>query len=192
MNNELDIKSVIGEIWKLIDGYENYEVSNFGRVRCKSCKQWNGKNFFNKKEKILKYRFTKAGYARVNLYQNGIGTDYYVHRLVAKAFLPNPENFPEINHKDENKGNNRVDNLEWCTAKYNINFGTAIRRRTLKKIGKTINNKSVAQYGADGTLVQIYKSVTEARQITGIDNSYIGKVANGKAKIAGGYIWRWC
>ena len=102
------------EEWKAVPGYEGlYEVSNKGNVR----------NV--RRNKLLRLSKTKYGYIQVYLYKNGIKTGLTVHRLVAEAFLPNPNNLPQVNHKDEDKTNNNVDNLEWCDAKYNMNFGTA-------------------------------------------------------------------
>lgn len=110
------------EEWKDIKGYEGiYQISNMGRVKSLS----NGKY---KKEKIRKYRKDKDGYLQLNLHKNNVMTTFKVHRLVAEAFIPNPHNLPQVNHKDEDKTNNRVDNLEWCTVEYNNNYGTRNKR----------------------------------------------------------------
>lgn len=101
------------EIWKDIDDYEGfYQVSNLGRVRSLDNWIWNGTGFFLKPGKVLIPRKTKTGYLRVQLK----GKDFYIHRLVATTFIDNPLNFPQVNHKDENKANNEVSNLEWCTC----------------------------------------------------------------------------
>ena len=101
------------EEWRAVPGYEGlYEVSNIGNVR----------NV--RRNTLLRLQKTKYGYIQVWLYKNGISTGLKVHRLVAQAFLPNPDNLPMINHKDEDKTNNRVENLEWCDAKYNNTYGT--------------------------------------------------------------------
>lgn len=104
--------------WRAVPGYEGlYEVSNKGNVR-------------NVRRNTLLRSSNNQGYKRVYLYKNGIRKGFRVHRLVAQAFIPNPDNLPEVNHRDEDKLNNSVDNLEWCTAKYNSNYGTRnIRRR---------------------------------------------------------------
>ena len=108
----------INEEWKPVDGFEGfYAVSNLGRVKSLG-------NDKSRKEKILKPEKTKKGYLRVNLYRNGKMKHFAVHRLVAEAFLPNPEGFEQINHRDEVKDNNCVSNLEFCDCKYNINYGT--------------------------------------------------------------------
>ena len=98
-------------ILKTIEGYENYQISDTGIV-------------MNKKTgKELKQQ-EKKGYMNVNLFKNGKKINKLVHRLVAQTFIPNPNDYPQINHKDENPKNNKVNNLEWCTAKYNSNYGT--------------------------------------------------------------------
>lgn len=105
------------EIWKPVVGYEGlYEVSNLGRVRS------------IRRNKILNLKKERDGYIRISLCSNGVEKMYQVHRLVAKAFIPNPDNLPQINHKDEVKSNNVVDNLEWCTVAYNNSYGTRLQR----------------------------------------------------------------
>ena len=114
------------EEWRPVVGYEGlYEVSNTGRVRSVDRYIKNGHSSYRlHKGKVISLLKGEYGYIQVNLYYNGKNYKKYVHRLVAQAFIPNPDNLPQINHKDEDKTNNRVDNLEWCTAKYNINYGT--------------------------------------------------------------------
>lgn len=101
------------EQWKPIQGYENYLISSHGRIK--------------KKDKILSPSLCH-GYCRITLYKDGKRKSFLIHRLVALAFIPNPYDLPLINHKDENKENNQVDNLEWCTATYNNSYGTAKER----------------------------------------------------------------
>lgn len=118
------------EIWKDIEGYEGlYQVSNKGRVKSLNYKRTG-------KEGILSSSPTSSGYLIVNLCKNKKQKPFYIHRLVAKAFLPNPNNLPQVNHKDENKENNTVYNLEWCTAKYNNNYGTHNERSSISRKGK--------------------------------------------------------
>lgn len=101
------------EVWKDIEGYEGlYQISNLGRVKRVAT------------GKVLKGGKDKDGYLMVKLYKNNIRSNKKIHRLVAEAFIPNPENKPQVNHADENKTNNSLDNLEWMTAKENINHGT--------------------------------------------------------------------
>ncbi len=120
----------MNEIWKSIEGYEGlYEVSNLGNVRSLN---WHLTGTI----RVLKPRQNGYGYLSVILYKNGKMKKFYVHRLVASAFLPNPQNLPQVNHKDENKTNNSIENLEWCSCKDNINFGTGIKRRAEARRGK--------------------------------------------------------
>lgn len=106
------------EIWKPVDGFEDlYEVSNLGRVKSLNY-------HLTGKERIIKPFKNKKGYLRVNLFRNGKQKKFLVHRLVATAFIPNPNNLPQVNHRDEVKTNNFVENLEFCDAKYNANYGT--------------------------------------------------------------------
>ena len=137
------------EYWKPVVGYEGlYEVSNFGRV----------KSLKFGKERILKQsknKKTKHGYYVVCLSKNGIVKNYLVHRLVAQAFLPNPNDYKEVNHKDENPQNNIVSNLEWCDRLYNVRYGTGIERRS-----KT-QSKPVLQYDLNGNFIKEWKSVAE-------------------------------
>lgn len=128
------------ELWKSIYGYESiYEVSNLGNIKsCKRVIQITDENrtyLRTIKERILKPTLVK-GYPAVGLHLNSKMRLVYVHRLVAIAFIPNPLNYPEINHKDENPKNNRVDNLEWCTHTYNNNYGTKNIRCSLHISGE--------------------------------------------------------
>ncbi len=142
-------KEYLNEIWKPIKGYEGlYEVSNLGRVKSLV----NNKGQY--REKILTPIIGK-GYYRVRLFKNKQNKLYSVHRLVAEAFLDNPNNLPCINHKDENKLNNIVTNLEYCTYSYNSNYGTSIQRRIEKQ------SKKVYQYTLDGEFVREWKSTME-------------------------------
>ena len=119
------------EVWKDIKGYEGlYQVSNLGQVKRLSNNKYT-------REKMLKPRKGKSGYLQVILSEKGNIKSKYVHQLVASAFIPNPNNYIEINHKDENKENNNFENLEWCTHKYNCNFGTRNIRRVATMGGKT-------------------------------------------------------
>ena len=130
---------MIEEIWRPVVGYEGlYEVSSYGRVRSldRYVEYSNGRICLHK-GKVLSPVKSNLGYLLVSLYLNKNMKIITVHKLVAQAFIENPDNLPEINHKDEDKTNNSVDNLEWCTRKYNINYGSRnIRRReTLIKNG---------------------------------------------------------
>ena len=134
------------EIWKDKKGYEgHYQVSNWGRV----------KSIKFGKEKILKLIKDKDGYLQVTLCKNNIKKVYKVHRLVAEAFIDNTDNLPQVNHKDENKLNNNVDNLEWCDRLYNVRYGTGIERRSKKR------SKPVLQYDLEGNFIKEWVSINE-------------------------------
>ena len=129
METESLIITMTEEIWKDIPGYEGlYQVSNFGRVKSLRRPYGNNGGIQWTKERILSPGKDKDGYLQVNLHCNGKQHQRKVHRLVAQAFLPNMDNLPMVNHKDEDKTNNNVDNLEWCDQKYNINYGGCIDR----------------------------------------------------------------
>lgn len=172
----LSLENLEGEIWLSIEGYENYQVSNLGRV--KSLRNRYG----TYREKILKQGKMKNGYLCVKLCKEGKMKICYVHRLVANAFIPNPNGYRCVNHKDEDKTNNRVDNLEWCTQKYNVNYKNAIQRRAEKQ------SKQVYQYDKNRTLVAIYPSVAECGR-QGFNFGHIAACCRGKLKHYKGYIW---
>lgn len=168
------------EIWKNIAGFERlYQVSSFGRV----------KSFYGKKEHILKAQKISHGYLNVILYKDGIKNNWLVHRLVANAFIPNPDNLPMINHKDENKQNNLVSNLEWCDANYNINYGTR-KQRLIEKLTNGPLSKKVGQYSKDGQLIKIWPSIREAKR-NGFNMGNIWSCCQGKIKTHGGFIWQY-
>ena len=162
------------EIWKDVLDYEGlYQVSNFGRVKS----NW----------KILSPADNGNGYKHIVLTKNGIQTDKLVHRLVAEAFLPNPDNLPCVNHKDENKSNNFIENLEWCSHKYNLYYGNALKKMTKqvrKKCGKKIYKCSL-----DGTPIMGYKSVRDAAYENNLKPTNICNALKGRTKTAGGFIW---
>lgn len=163
----------MNEVWKQID--DRYSVSNLGRIKS---------NYANK-DRILKPFFNNDGYLMVDIRKPGHRKSVGVHRLVAQAFLPNPNNLPQVNHKDEDKTNNRVDNLEWCTLQYNCNYGT-------RNIRKGINcRKPICSVDGCGNVVR-YGSRLEASNTTGISDTSISKALSENAnhnKTAGGLLW---
>ena len=163
----LSLENIENEIWLQVVGYEGlYEVSNLGRVKSLA-------NEFSRKEKILSQYENKNGYLYVSLCKYGKMKSFRVHRLVAIAFIPNPNGYRCVNHKDENKENNCVDNLEWCTHQYNNTYGTVVQRRVAhtdyKAIGRKnaekltngVRSKQVYQYSLGGILVAIWESIRE-------------------------------
>lgn len=163
------------EYWKPVVGYEGlYEVSNFGRV----------KSIRFGKERILKPGTDKRGYLLVGLCKNNKQKTHKVHRLVMEAFIPNTDNLPCVNHKDEDKTNNNVENLEWCSYTYNNNYGTRNERRS-KKISKPI-----LQYTLDGVFVKEWDSIRECGR-NGFNSAQICNCCNGKRKQHKGFIWRY-
>lgn len=156
------------EIWKDIQQYEGrYQVSNMGRVKSLARIMIDSLGRETPiQEKILKPASNK-GYLRIRLE----GKHYYIHQLVAKAFIPNPKNFQEINHKDENKQNNCVNNLEWCSREYNNSYGTRARR-----IGQNNpDNFPVFIYDNNRNLVKICNTITEAAKFLNKSASYVRK-----------------
>lgn len=127
------------------------------------------------------------------LYFGCNGRTTFAHRFIAECFIPNPDNLPCINHKDENKTNNRVENLEWCDYKYNLNYGTH-NKRVGESNSKALKNnpkicKKVYQYTKDGVLVKEWCSLREIERVFGYCNGYISRCCNGKYKYAYDYIW---
>jgi hypothetical protein len=174
------------EIWKDCKHYEGlYEVSNLGRVRSLDRYVANsGKSERLTKGRIISQHSGSSGYLQVGLSKNGKTKYELVHRLVALAFLENPENLPQVNHKDECKTNNEVSNLEWCDRKYNLNYGTVKQRISTK------HTKRINQYDLEGNYIATYSSQQEAAKQTGISNASVHYCCTGKTKQAGGYIWQ--
>ena len=170
----------MNEIWKDIEGYNGrYKISSFGRVM--SMWQSNQYKTHIGKPKIVKPAEHRQGYLYVYLTNNGEKTKHYVHRLVAEAFIPNPDNLPQVNHKSEVKTENFVENLEWCDGKYNSNYGTRIERH------RELVSKPVIQTTLDGKFVRKFASATEAEKECGYDSAYISQACHGHRPSAYGY-----
>lgn len=161
---------LLDEVWLPIKDFEHlYEVSNLGRVRSigtyNTCKRG-----------IMNPMIDSDGYLHVRLYDNGITKDVSIHRLVAIAFTPNPNNYKYVNHKDEDRKNNHVSNLEWCTNSYNLIYS---------------RGKKVAQYTLSGELVTIFNGIAEASRKYNIPTTNISKCCKGKRHYAGKFIWKY-
>jgi hypothetical protein len=165
------------EKWVDIVGYEGlYSISNLGRIA----------SHHRDECRILHPTTHRTNrYSYVNLCRNGIAKLFRVHVLVAKHFLPNPNSLLEVNHKDEDKSNNRVDNLEWCSRQYNINYGTGRERQRVKMC------KPVVQYSKTGTHIRSYDSISQASQIVGSSVSTIVNCCKQRKPSAGGFVWRY-
>ena len=163
------------ETWKAIAGFEDlYEVSDLGRVKSLNYNHTG-------KEKILKPGKTHGGYLMVNLCKDGHGKTVKVHRLVAEAFIPNPNNLETVNHKDEVKTNNTVSNLEWMSRVDNVAYSRPqFTKRSVQMFDKYT-----------GELLATFTSTMEAERLTGINHGGISSCCLGKYKSAGGYIWRY-
>ena len=204
------------EIWKVIDGYPNYMVSNLGKV--KSLDRYincplNGKRLIKGKE--LKKHLNKNGYYYVCLTKNGKSKHHTIHSIIAKHFIPNPENKPCIDHINTDRTDNRVENLRWCTHKENMNNPLSKNNITLCKIGRkqsceTIekrvsklrgkprtedvkkqisisNSKPILQFDLNDNKISYFNSIKEAKEKTGIKT--IIDNLSGRQKTAGGYKW---
>lgn len=172
------------EQWKTIKGYEGYyQVSNLGRVRSVDrIVRSKGNSMQQRKGRILRPNQDRYGYLKIVLQKNGQKKTKMVHRLVANAFILNPHNYSQINHKDENKTNNKTENLEWCTAKYNLNYGTRTKRTAAKR------SKPILQMTPDGQLIEYWPSARVAGQY-GFSSSDIAAVCRGRLHIYKGCLW---
>lgn len=174
------------EVWKDVVGYEGlYKVSDRGNVFSVGRMSLHGRKIGGR---MLKPRHNKDGYLRVNLYNNGKRKTKYIHRLVTEVFIPNPNNLPQVNHRDEDKTNNNVENLEWCTSKYNTNHGTRTERLSKKvravniETGEVVTFKSTVEARNEG-----YTAATSACR--GVYESPNGKLIGGDGRTYKGYRW---
>ena len=162
------------EEWRNIEGYDGrYQISNLGNVRATD---------FNHtgKVKVMRISIGTHGYPQISLSKNNKKKTFKIHKLVADAFIPNPFNLPDVNHRDENKQNNCASNLERCTKAYNNRYGTRILR----------TSQEFRQYDLSGNLIRIWKSGKDIEREEGYDRRHINRCCNGRRPTAYGYIWK--
>lgn len=170
MRKLLEESIFIMEIWQRIENFNTYEISNKGRVR--------------KGDKLMK-PYNRKGYLHVKLSANGRAKEYKIHRLVAINFIDNKEDLPFVNHKDENKQNNNVDNLEWCDSQYNNTYGTRSERQAdSMKTGVVMLDK-------DNNFIKEFRSINEASEDIGTLASNISNVLKGRQKYTKGFIFKY-
>lgn len=181
------------EQWKMIKGYTNYMVSNLGNVKSLNYNHTG-------KEKILKYKIDKYGYYLVCLYKKGVKKFHTIHRLVAEAFIPNPDNKPCIDHINTDKTENRIDNLRWVTSKENNNNPLTKTHRSdslkgqknymFSKFGKEHHNsKEILQFSLHGEFIKKWDSQADIERELLIKQSSISECCKNKRKTSGGYKW---
>ena len=158
---------------RIIENYPNYTISDKGEIV----------NTNTNKE--LKGYIRKDGYVIISLSKGGKKYKCYLHRLVAETFIPNPDNLPQVNHKDENKTDNCVSNLEWITPKDNCNYGTRNERQGLG------HSKPIEQYDLDGNLIKEWDSAAQVERDLGFNHQNISKCCLGQQKTAYNYKWRY-
>jgi hypothetical protein len=176
--------SETNEIWRLYPEFDFIEVSTLGRVRTLDRVVSNGKGTRMEKGMILKQWLNKRGYLRVAFRKDSKLVNKPVHRLVAQTFIPNPDNLPQVNHKDCNPQNNSVSNLEWCTPEYNIEY-----REKYGKSSAEVLGCPVYAVNLDTLEISKFKSQREAGRALGIVNQSINSVLKGRLKSTHGYVF---
>ena len=168
----------VNEIWKPVADYPQYSVSSFGRVR--------SDNLYSHREPLIMNTYpNKDGHMRVRLCKDGAVKNYFVHRLVAAAFIANPNGLPVVNHKDENPANNHVDNLEWCTVQENTVYNKMPQRRADPL------RRAIVQKTLSGAVIKKWDSRASIAAETGFSGGNITSACQGKRKSANGYLWEY-
>lgn len=188
----LSLEDLPNEVWKDVVGYEGlYQVSNLGRVKMLPRKVLANKSIKNIKEHILKQTISKKGYLYVDFWVNNKVKRFAVHRLVLSAFLGNSEISLECNHKNENRSDNRLDNLEWLTHRENLNYGNRTNKQKQKMLNHPSLSLPVIQYNMVGQYIAEYKSLREAGRVLGFSFSCIKECCKGRCKSTHGYIFKY-
>lgn len=186
MKTILNERPLAIECWRTAPGFENYQVSMNGEVRSVN---------FNKTGKFrqIKPSLNSYGYLQLQLCKNGKKINWRINRLVALAFIVNddPENKTQVNHINEDKTDNRAENLEWCTPQYNVTYGTIRERISKAQLNDPNKSKRVAQYTKDGKLVKIWSSLKQITREMGWNAANISKVCYGKRPSMYGFLWRY-
>ena len=172
------------ESWRDICGYEGlYQVSNFGNVR----------SIKGDKIALKKQQIKSNGYLQVQLYKNGLGKHFYVHRLVAFALVhnPNPDKYKDVNHKDENKANNHYSNIELCDRKYNLSYGTRTQRAVISHSKVMKNNPKISKRVICIETGEVFPSTKEVYRLKGISQGNVASCCRGERKIANGLHWKY-
>lgn len=171
-------------MWKDIKGYEGYyQVSDKGEIKSVTRNVKRGSSYKPVNERILRPYLNK-GYLSVVLSKNGKTHTVEIHRVVAETFIPNPNNYPCVNHKDEITSNNCVSNLEWCTYSYNLSYNEARIKAAVSK------RKPILQYDLDGNFIREWSHAREASEFLGINKRAIYGACTGRLKTSGGYRWK--
>lgn len=173
---------IMNEIWKVILKHPNYEISSLGNIR-HIVNKINRKNYDN-----------GNGYLFCKINVGGKYKNCYLHRLVAETFIPNPDNLLEVNHKDNNRKNNKIENLEWCTHQKNVDYANKQGHMGKVNVGKFNelhhNHKEIQQFSKNNIFIKEWKSMMEVERQTGIKSGHISECCNKKRKTAGGYIFK--
>lgn len=182
------------EQWRDIEGYEGlYQISNYGNVLSVV---FGSKNHprLKQESRLLRLAASSSGYYHVQLYKNGVPSTRLVHKLVASAFISNPEKKPEVNHKDGDKSNNRVENLEWVTKSENLKHAALTGLRVSPMIGMTGErnpfSKPILQYDLDGNFIKKWASAMEASRHMHVAPCGIYSCLSGRSATSRGYIWK--
>ena len=171
---------------KLIKNFENYTINENGEV------------FSIKRNKYLKIGFNRTGYRVVTITNKMKKKHCLIHRLIAEAFIPNPNNLPQVNHINGIKKDNRIENLEWVTCKENIQHAyrtgliqiTDNHRKNCRKLG-VASRRKINQYDLNGKFIKTWESITSASKFLGVSDTHIGECCMGRKNKSNGYIWRY-